>query len=178
MRAWIVICDCIFSRYQLWLKDIALRSPGRGLPVKVLILRSERAKRNFRNTPALLSELSAKVARVKPYYGNESLIETISLFRDAEQVVGYHGAGFANILFSGPYTRATEMFVRGCKEKKPSVRIFTERVSYATGQEWTYLPFGVPSSGSMTRCRFVPEVVWNETDLADLVVHMTGNQNQ
>jgi len=34
------------------------------------------------------------------YYGNESFTETVEIFANARVVVGYHGAGFANTIFS------------------------------------------------------------------------------
>ena len=38
-----------------------------------------------------------------------SITEQIALFHQAEIVVGQHGAGFTNLLFSGPQTTAIEL---------------------------------------------------------------------
>lgn len=34
------------------------------------------------------------------YYGNESFKETVEIFANVREIVGYHGAGLANGIFS------------------------------------------------------------------------------
>jgi len=42
-----------------------------------------------------------------------SFEEQLRLFRNAEVVVGPHGAGFTNLIFSKPGTRVIEIFAKG-----------------------------------------------------------------
>jgi hypothetical protein len=48
---------------------------------------------------------------VVAYYGNETVEDTIRIFSRACVIIGVHGAGFANIVFSRPRTLAIEITV-------------------------------------------------------------------
>ena len=54
---------------------------------------------------------------VVAYYGNETVSETISIFSRACVIIGVHGAGFANIVFSRPKTLAIEITVPSFRQK-------------------------------------------------------------
>ncbi len=81
------------------------------VPVVPYVLFLERRKtREIANEREFLGHLlSALPGRtLRRYYGNESLAETISLFAKAQVVVGFHGAGFANVIFCNPQTVVLE----------------------------------------------------------------------
>ena len=67
----------------------------------------------------------ARAARVRPHsFGaeNETLAETVRLFEGARVVVGYHGAGFANVLFQRPRRRARSRSSRRTTTAGPGAR--------------------------------------------------------
>jgi len=47
--------------------------------------------------------------RVQPFFGNESVAKLLSLFGNACAIVGAHGAGLANVMFSAPHTYVLEI---------------------------------------------------------------------
>jgi len=55
--------------------------------------------RRLANDKRIVNALS-RVAPVRVYQGTESRSDTIAIFRDAALIVGFHGAGFVNTLFS------------------------------------------------------------------------------
>lgn len=65
------------------------------------IRRLPERKRSFVNDTKLIDALSRSGScAVKVFDGSGSVKDTISLFRGASAVVGYHGAGLANVVFA------------------------------------------------------------------------------
>ena len=98
------------------LVKLGLYQPSRrasDIPIVVVIQR-QGGSRTFLNFSSILPQLSRDIqpATVITYSGDESLKETIRLYASASVVVGYHGAAFANVLFSKPRTLAIEIFTR------------------------------------------------------------------
>lgn len=66
--------------------------------IGILILRG--ANRIFAHEVALLARLERLSGLpFRPYFGNESVLQTIQLFSRAQAIVGYHGAGLINAVF-------------------------------------------------------------------------------
>ena len=76
----------------------------------VLICRLQHS-RIFLDGEELISALGSEFGaeRIRVYYGNESLEETVHIFNSACAVVGYHGAGSMNLVFSCPGTLHLEL---------------------------------------------------------------------
>lgn len=94
-----------------WLRDRmrnCATEPSIGCPDRILVSRRDAPNRNILNEDALLRELSSvDLTRVVP--GEFSIPEQVMLFAEADTVVGPHGAGLTNILFSEE-TRLIECF--------------------------------------------------------------------
>lgn len=65
--------------------------------------------RCFRDVHHILGEFTKEVHLPgKIYFGNESFEDTVKIFANSRIVVGFHGAGFINTLFSPPGTVVLE----------------------------------------------------------------------
>ena len=81
-------------------------------PQKFYIDRSD-SKSNHRNLRKVLNENEVKNFLIKKGFSIIALSELsfsdqINLFHNAKQIVGLHGAGFANLIFSKPGTFVLE----------------------------------------------------------------------
>jgi len=77
---------------------------------RVVLLQRSASTRSF--DPRTLSSLIAALESIGPvtvFTGRESPWETAAIFQDARYVVGYHGAGLANLFFSNNGTRVLEV---------------------------------------------------------------------
>ena len=54
--------------------------------------------------PHLAHLFSSYGYHVRPYFGNESFLETFELYSSSDIIVGFHGAGHINLVFSRPGT--------------------------------------------------------------------------
>jgi capsular polysaccharide biosynthesis protein len=85
-----------------WLRDRmqeCATEPSMGCPNTILVSRRDAPNRNILNEDALLEEFSSMgLTRVVP--GELSIPEQIGIFTGANTVIGPHGAGLANIIFS------------------------------------------------------------------------------
>jgi hypothetical protein len=103
----------------------ALWAPAR--PFVVLINRS--TTRMFIQSEELVEALGGRDA-VRVYHGTETVLDTISLFRSARAIVGYHGAGLANAVFARNGTRVIEITTwMGLNSTSPSWRSVASRVA-------------------------------------------------
>lgn len=75
----------------------------------VYLHRRKNAPRHFAQYDALLEALVAANASVVVHTGDEDHADTVSIFRRAACVVGPHGAGFTNLLFSRMRTPVIEV---------------------------------------------------------------------
>lgn len=91
-----------------FLKDDA--SPG--LPKRLYISRADAAIRRIKNEDELLSVLEP-LGFVSVQLAKLTLGEQVSLFRQAECIIGHHGAGFTNVAFCSPATVFIEIFQNG-----------------------------------------------------------------
>ena len=90
-----------------------------GLPIRlhaftcthvVLILRRNGSRRfKVDDERALIDTLQRNGMLVSIYDGGTSLLDTIALFRSADAVVGWHGAGMANVVFCRNGTKVIEI---------------------------------------------------------------------
>jgi hypothetical protein len=81
-------------------------------PVRIYISRTLPSARVIANEEELLPgllEMGFQVCRLE----NMTFEEQVRLFRNAEVVVGPHGAGFTNLIFSKPGTRVVEILTKG-----------------------------------------------------------------
>jgi hypothetical protein len=143
----------------------------------VLIVRPHGANRKdsraFEDLPALKAMLEPEF-NLKIYDGsNPSLTkETAELFASAKVVLGYHGAGFTNLIYShtASSTVAIELFSRGCTYKQ----YFNKRMA-RWGFTWKQLVVGdyidaVVGKNNVTECKWVQRVAYNQTDL-EMILH-------
>lgn len=78
-------------------------------PSKIYISRSNASRRRIKNEKQLFDSLSNfgfEMIRLEEY----SLNDQVNLFRNAEFIIGPHGAGLANLVFCKPATKVIELF--------------------------------------------------------------------
>lgn len=75
----------------------------------VLLIRRHGTRAFTRDSFTHLHRAISNVSRVRIYEGTEAADVTLRAFASARAVVGYHGAGFANALFSPKHTRLVEV---------------------------------------------------------------------
>lgn len=77
------------------------------------IVRKPGESRSIQNQYNVTSALRACLPRAQHilFHGNGSFADAVRLFADASSVVGFHGAGFANTLFSPPSAAVIEFTV-------------------------------------------------------------------
>ena len=86
----------------------ALPTQERSSLPPVIVLLTRASNRVLSPLSALSAGLSAR-GKVTAFSGHESAATTISLFRRANVVVGFHGAGFANAIFARNGTKLVEL---------------------------------------------------------------------
>ena len=145
---------------------LGLYSPPRRPQAPVVLAMQRPNSRTFLNFTGLIMGLSTQISgSIQIYHGTESLRETIKLFSRASVVWGYHGAGFANMVFSRPGTTAIEIFTRACGHGYPG---FNHRTIAVMGGNWRVLNIGAPRShrkGNYCKPRYV---AWGAQDLLEL----------
>jgi capsular polysaccharide biosynthesis protein len=82
------------------------------LPKRLYISRADAAIRRVKNEDELLSRLEP-LGFVSVQLAELTVAEQVSLFRQAECIIGHHGAGFANLAFCSPGTAFIEIFQYG-----------------------------------------------------------------
>lgn len=65
-----------------------------------MILLQKRRSRKILNHNELLQALQAEFPNVREFYGTEPLADTVELHRAADLIIGPHGAGLSNVVFS------------------------------------------------------------------------------
>ena len=86
-----------------------------------------------------------------------SLNDTMRLFRSAVMVVGPHGAGLSNMVFSEPGT----VVIEGVCDRR-HVNLCFQREAYVLGHHW----YGIPSHGSCSGVSGVVDVAASEIKVA------------
>ncbi len=86
---------------------------SKSLPKKFYIDRGDSVS-NSKNSRIILNESAVKEFLIKNNYetislANLSFLEQVELFNQATSIVGLHGAGFANLVFSRPKTKVLEL---------------------------------------------------------------------
>ena len=80
---------------------------------------------------------------VRIFYGeNDTLAETVRLFEGARVVVGYHGAGFANVLFQRTAPACAVEIVAAYEDGQPW-RTNEELVRFNAGLSWRTVRLGL-----------------------------------
>jgi len=85
-------------------------------PIRIYISRTLPSARVIANEEELLPgllEMGFQICRLEKM----SFEEQVRLFRNAEIVVGPHGAGFTNLIFSKPGTRVVEILAKGYERR-------------------------------------------------------------
>lgn len=80
-----------------------------GMPQKIYISRAKASRRRIVNEEELLGYL-APLGYRPVWLEDLSFVEQISLFAQAQRVIGMHGAGLTNILWCPPGSRVLEIF--------------------------------------------------------------------
>ena len=84
--------------------------PSRRTGPRVLLLRrGPTLSRHLHDFAAFQRYFEGRYGGVAVYYGNESLLETFSLFSTSDVVIGFHGAGAVNIMFSPAHSLTVEI---------------------------------------------------------------------
>jgi hypothetical protein len=96
--------------------ELLSRLPSAPKDSPTLLLVHREHERNFHNTSEVaarlalfLGALNAPPLAQAMYFGNETLAETLTLFRNARAVVAFHGAGTINALVCSPGTVVVEL---------------------------------------------------------------------
>jgi capsular polysaccharide biosynthesis protein len=98
-----------------WIGQLIVQSVPVGQsekPIKIYISRTLPSARVIANEAELLpslQEMGFQICRLEQM----PFEEQVRLFRNAEVVVGPHGAGFTNLIFSKPGTRVVEILAKG-----------------------------------------------------------------
>ena len=103
----------ISPRQVALLRDIFLNDiSATDLPKRLYVSRADAAIRRVKNEDELLARLEP-MGFVSVHLAKLTLAEQVSLFRQAECVIGHHGAGFTNLAFCSPGTAIIEIFQDG-----------------------------------------------------------------
>lgn len=94
--------------------------------------------RSILNMPYFLAALrSIRGANVRVYQGNEGIREAVQLFAPADVVIGFHGAGFINCMWSKAGSLALEISAlqdwNGTKKWRTNRRVATH---HGRGLRW------------------------------------------
>lgn len=104
--------------------DEVVPEKRRGLPAKIYVSRQKAKRRLIANEAQLRASLEER-GFVTVHLEELTWTEQISLFRNAREVVGAHGAGLANLVFCQTGTRVCELLNRvwmnGCYWRLSSV---------------------------------------------------------
>jgi hypothetical protein len=126
-----------------------------GLPAELpaghgtLLFMSRHGARELQNEHEVLLALTRNVPGLSlaVYYGNETLLQTVTLFAGARVVFGFHGAGHGNAVFCRNATLVVEVTLMK-DEKPPSIWRTNNKVSTLHGRlKWRVhaLPLGEAS---------------------------------
>ena len=87
-------------------------------PRRILFIRRD-GTRKLNNASALFRQLASHLPHYELaiFYGNETVAETVCAFASAAAVVGVHGAGLANTIYSRPGTVVVELSPVGNHQK-------------------------------------------------------------
>ena len=122
-----------------WLKSTFMKGNGKKFAKKIYIDRSDstsnvkhlRTIKNEDEVKNYLSEIGFENVRLGEY----SFEDQISIFENAEIIVGLHGAGFANIVFSKPNVKIIELKKRSHQGKE------IENLAKSNNLSYKYLKF-------------------------------------
>lgn len=153
----------------------------------VVLIGRKSEKRNdaraFRQLRILASILRPH-CNLKIYDGSTSSFsnETATIFASAKVVIGYHGAGFANMIYShmNNNTVAIELFARGCAYE----HYFNQRIA-EWGFKWKQLVLGeftngvvnpptAPSRPGIQDCKWVDSVTYNQAEIGVILREVLG----
>lgn len=139
--------------------------------------------RAFRQLRILASILRPH-CNLKIYDGSTSSFsnETATIFASAKVVIGYHGAGFANMIYShmNNNTVAIELFAKGCAYE----HYFNQRIA-KWGFKWKQLVMGEFANGvvnpptaasrpGIQDCKWVDSVTYNQAEIGILLREALG----
>jgi hypothetical protein len=127
-----------------------------GLPAELpaghgtLLFMSRHGARELQNEHEVLLALTRNVPGLSlaVYYGNETLLQTVTLFAGARVVFGFHGAGHGNAVFCRNATLVVMEVTLMKDEKPPSIWRTNNKVSTLHGRlKWRVhaLPLGEAS---------------------------------
>lgn len=128
-----------FERVYGDLIKAAERKNDRQTPRRFYISRRDSARRSMADEAAFERDLAGR--GIAPIILSElGLLEKISLFRNAELVIGAHGAGFSHLAFAKPGMRVIEIAPTSLAESKMlGVQTCFMRLSAVYGHHHTFL---------------------------------------
>jgi len=156
-------------------------------PIVVLIDRPNGKNRAdarvFSDTKALISALELAGMNVHVYTGSTSTfsVETARLFGAADLVLGYHGAGCINLLYSSQGTACIELYASRGTNSSGFVSSYNYSTGFASinkriadwGLRWKDLAVGFGQGGNPTKSsrwfKFVKSIEYDDNDLHIIV---------
>ena len=122
-----------------WLKQTFIQGNEKKFSKKIYIDRSDSTSnvkhlRTIQNEDEVKNYLS-RAGFESVRLGEYSFKDQVSIFKNAEIVVGLHGAGFANIVFSKPNTKVIELKKRSHEGKE------IENLAKSNNLSYKYLKF-------------------------------------
>jgi hypothetical protein len=123
------------GEYARWLRErLAPGGPTqRGPGWKLFISRASAASRRVVNEAELEPVLAEHGFEIVDPAGM-SILEQVSLFSRASAVVGPHGAGLTNLLFSHPGTRVLELFAAPAAQGVSNYRVLSSHLGFPYGR--------------------------------------------
>ena len=117
-----------------WLKSTFKKGNGKKFAKKIYIDRSDSTSnvkhlRTIKNEDEVKNYLSG-IGFENVRLGEYSFKDQISIFENAETIVGLHGAGFANIVFSKPNVKIIELKKRAHQGKEIENLAKSNNLSY------------------------------------------------
>ena len=117
-----------------WLKKTFLTNNNKTFFKKIYIDRSDstsnvkhlRSIQNEEEVKNFLSSVGFEIIRLSEY----SFQDQVSIFNKADTIIGLHGAGFANTVFSRPNTKIIELKVKSHTGKEVENLAFCNKLCY------------------------------------------------
>lgn len=119
------------AEYAAWLRErLGLGDPvAGGFGRRIFVSRRSAASRRVINEAEIEPVLAAHgFSVVDP--AEMSIADQVAVFGEAEAVVGPHGAGLTNLLFSGPRTVVVEIFAASAEQEISNYRVLASHLRF------------------------------------------------
>lgn len=100
---------------------------------KIVLLHKRKSRKILNHEELLHALIQANLSTVHEFYGDESLDDTIALHHAADVIIGPHGAGFANLIYSNHGAGAIELHQTYGNVNGDEVNLCHQRTAAAAG---------------------------------------------